>query len=312
MVSIAIESPNSNKISSTRKSINSNIKLTLKKLLSGTITAIVARISVSPLERVLLLKQTNKLLKYKKPGDKNILILEMYRIFQKEGLNGIFKGTAMNFLRVVPVMSLEFFFYDLHMAFLNRYFSGFSKENRSLIAGCFGGGWAYTVVYPIDFSRTILALNGVPKNVSFWRTFYYLQQRFGFFNMFKGLSATWLGIFPFSGLKFYFFSLFKKYLREYKGIQSLETKDNFVCGAAAGGLATLLTYPLDVLRRRRQIQLLKKKTSSFSYCELISYIYKKDGFYGFNRGLSTMMIKMIPLTAIAFMINEMSKEKLGL
>lgn len=308
----ASKSPNSKNFTQSSKYLNKNIKKTIKTLLSGTISAFVARMSISPLERVILLKQTNKISPYKIPGQRNLLPSLLYSIFKKEGLNGVFKGNGMNILRVVPVMSFEFMFYDLHMAFFSKYFSGYSKENRSLIAGCFGGGWAYTVVYPIDFSRTMLAIDGVPKNVSFWRTFYYLQQRFGFFNMFKGLSATWLGIFPFAGLKFYYFELFKKKTKLYKKKEKLTKFENFLCGGAAGGVATVLTYPLDVLRRRRQIQLLKNKTSSFSYMSLIRYIYATQGIYGFSVGINAMLCKMIPLTAIAFMVNEYTKKQFGL
>ena len=296
------------------KTMSKNLTKTIKTLISGTISAFIARMSISPLERVILLKQTNKIFPYKIPGTKNLLPTLLYSIFKKEGLNGVFKGNGMNILRVVPVMSFEFMFYDLHMLFFNKFFSGYdvSKENLSLVAGCFGGGWAYTVVYPIDFSRTMLALDGVPKNVSFWRTFYYLQQRFGFFNMFKGLSATWLGIFPYTGLKFYFFELFKKKMRKMKKTKKLTNEENFICGGGAGGVACVLTYPLDVLRRRRQIQLLKNKTSNFSYLSLIEYIYRKQGIYGFTVGINAMLCKMIPLTAIAFMVNEYTKKQFGL
>ena len=80
----------------------------------------------------------------------------------------MFKGNYMNLLRVVPLTTFEFFYYDLHMALFNFLSPNSDKNFRSLIAGCFGGGFAYTTVYPIDFSRTMIAINGVPKNISFF------------------------------------------------------------------------------------------------------------------------------------------------
>lgn len=292
--------------------LSKNIKTTLKTVLSSTITAVVGRISISPIERVVLLKQANKIAPYEIKNSFNLLPTLMRSIYKKEGITGIFKGNGMNIVRVVPVQTLEFMFYDFHMFLFKKFFSGFSKEKRSLVAGCFGGGWAYTIVYPIDFARTMLGIGSVPKNVSFWQTFVYLKNRFGFFNMFKGLSATWLGIFPFTGFKFYFFELFKRKLKIYKKKRKLTKIENLLCGGTAGGVATVLTYPLIVLRRRRQVQLLKSQTSNYSYPSLIKHIYKEQGFYGFNMGLNVMLCKMVPLTAVSFFVNKYAKKQLGL
>ena len=74
----------------------------------------------------------------------------------------------MNLARVVPLTSFEFFYYDMIMACFNKVFPDSDYQLKSLTAGCFGGSLAYTTVYPIDFSRTMIAIDGVPKNISFF------------------------------------------------------------------------------------------------------------------------------------------------
>lgn len=111
----------------------------------------------------------------------------------------------MNCLRVVPLTTFEFAYYDLFSTLFENTMPFMNIHNWSLLAGCFGGGFAYTTVYPIDFSRTMIAINSVPSDISFIKTFSFLWKKYGFMNMFKGLGATWVGVFPYVGLKFYFY-----------------------------------------------------------------------------------------------------------
>lgn len=59
-----------------------------------------------------------------------------------------------------------------------------------------------------------------------------------------------VGIFPYSGLKFYFYEKLKSRVpkEERKSITV-----NLVCGSVAGLLGQTLTYPLDVVRRQMQV-----------------------------------------------------------
>lgn len=116
----------------------------------------------------------------------------------------------MNCMRVVPLTAFEFLYYDINMSIISYYFPNTDVSVRSMIAGCFGGGFAYSTVYPIDFCRTMIAVNSVPKKIPFKKTFSHLKSKHGFFNMFKGLSATWAAIFPYTGLKFCIYEKIKE------------------------------------------------------------------------------------------------------
>lgn len=60
------------------------------------------------------------------------------------------------------------------------------------------------------------------------------------------------GIFPYAGLKFYFYEEMKRHVPE-------EHKKNImvklVCGSVAGLVGQTSTYPLDVVRRQMQVML---------------------------------------------------------
>ena len=69
--------------------------------------------------------------------------------------------------------------------------------------------------------------------------------------MYKGLCATWVGVFPYVGLKFYFYELFKNKTKEYYKWDNIGESLTFLYGGIAAFVATTFTYPLDVVRRRR-------------------------------------------------------------
>ena len=68
--------------------------------------------------------------------------------------------------------------------------------------------------------------------------------------MFKGLLAVPMNSIPYSGFKFYFYHLL---LNKYQLIMGNNTSplEIMLCGSLGGVLATLFTYPLEYLKRRR-------------------------------------------------------------
>ena len=69
--------------------------------------------------------------------------------------------------------------------------------------------------------------------------------------MFKGLQATWLSVVPYSGIKFVVFEATKKFVLNHKQKNSLTDIENLIAGAMAGMVASTVTYPVEVLRRRK-------------------------------------------------------------
>lgn len=58
------------------------------------------------------------------------------------------------------------------------------------------------------------------------------------------------GIFPYSGLKFYFYEEMKRHVPE---DHKKDVTVKLACGSVAGLLGQTITYPLDVVRRQMQV-----------------------------------------------------------
>ena len=73
-------------LSKTLKFLSKSTLVTMKTLLSGTISSFIARMAIAPLERVIILKQTNEITRYLVKGKNNFLPTIIYSIFKKEGI----------------------------------------------------------------------------------------------------------------------------------------------------------------------------------------------------------------------------------
>lgn len=77
-----------------------------------------------------------------------------------------------------------------------------------------------------------------------------LEKRFDLSLFACDTAPSLYGIFPYAGLKFYFYEEMKRNVpAEHKNDISLK----LVCGSVAGLLGQTLTYPLDVVRRQMQV-----------------------------------------------------------
>ncbi|KAF6017743.1 SLC25A19 [Bugula neritina] len=80
--------------------------------------------------------------------------------------------------------------------------------------------------------------------------------------------------------------------------QNQHTAQHFICGACAGSLATVASYPLDVLRTRFVTQGKVQVYSSITHA--FNHIYRYEGMRGFYRGLLAGLCHIAPQSALYF------------
>lgn len=118
------------------------------------------------------------------------------------------------------------------------------------------------------------------------------------------------GIFPYAGLKFYFFEKMKSHVPE-KHKKDISVK--LACGSVAGLLGQTFTYPLDVVRRQMQVQRLSASNSANTRgtMETLVLIVQKQGWKHLFSGLSLNYLKVVPSVAIGFTVYDVMKSSLG-
>jgi hypothetical protein len=119
------------------------------------------------------------------------------------------------------------------------------------------------VYVPSEVLKTRLQLQGRYNNPSFVSGYNYrgtidaartIVRQEGPAALFYGYKATLYRDLPFSALQFMFWEQFAEWARIYKGNRDVGAPLELLTGGLAGGLAGVMTCPLDVVKTRLQTQ----------------------------------------------------------
>lgn len=137
---------------------------------------------------------------------------------------------------------------------------------------------------------------------SYFHGFQSVIHTHGWRSIYSGLGPTLIGIFPYAGTSFSVYNSLKE------SYHRLSDSDAPVpLQMAFGGLAALISqsicYPLDVIRRRKQMGMLE----GLSTRECFQYIWKNEGWRNFFKSLSMNWVKGPVSAGISFMSNDRMK-----
>ncbi|EGW33035.1 uncharacterized protein SPAPADRAFT_60354 [Spathaspora passalidarum NRRL Y-27907] len=237
-------------------------------------------------------------------------------LYVHEGPSALFKGLGPNLVGVIPARSINFFTYGATKEFLVRNFGGKEETWMHLTSGINAGFVTSTATNPIWLIKTRLQLDQT-KGKHFknsWDCLKYVLKNEGFFSLYRGLSASYLG-----GIESTIQWVLYEQMRMFINKRSLElhgangatktTKDNIMEWCARSGaagaakfIASLITYPHEVVRTRlRQAPL--ESTGKPKYTGLIQafkLVLKEEGFASMYGGLTPHLLRTVPNSIIMF------------
>ncbi|KAL9252988.1 Mitochondrial carrier protein CoAc2-like protein [Drosera capensis] len=115
--------------------------------------------------------------------------------------------------------------------------------------------------------------------------------------LYRGVAPSLYGIFPYAGLKFYFFEEMKRHIPD-EHRKDITVK--LISGSVVGLLGQTFTYPLDVVRRQMQVQQASNANSMRGTLETLIVIAREQGWKQLFSGLSLNYLKVVPSMAIGF------------
>ncbi|KAL3648704.1 hypothetical protein CASFOL_005107 [Castilleja foliolosa] len=244
---------------------------------------------------------------------------------------GFWRGNVPALLMVMPYTAIQFTV--LHK--LKSFVSGSSKSGDhinispylSYISGAFAGCAATIGSYPFDLLRTILASQGEPKIYPNMRSALVdiLQTR-GFRGLYAGLTPTLVEIIPYAGLQFGTYDTFKRWTMAWNRRKSpyatqeddvISSFQLFTCGLAAGTCAKAVCHPLDVVKKRFQVEGLQRdprygaRVEQHAYrnmCDGLRQILHTEGLAGLYKGIVPSIIKAAPAGAVTFVAYEYTSD----
>lgn len=161
----------------------------------------------------------------------------------KGGFLSLWKGHSTTVLRVAPYAGLSFAFHDGAERIFKTYAGDPLPPSLKFLAGAIGGTFGTLITYPLDVLRVRLAL--IPE-----ATFASCIKQG---KLYDGLMPTLLGIIPYGGTTWCVKQTLHECYIESFGREKLTGSWLLFMNAIAGLAGQLITYPLDVIRRRMQM-----------------------------------------------------------
>ena len=201
-----------------------------------------------------------------------------------------------------------------------------TQASHKFIAGAVSGLIACIACYPLDLVRTRLTteLEGMEHYRGIYDAFRKISKEEGLLGFYSGLGPTLLVAVPNFAISYTVYGTLKEHALDDELFYNMRRIDadtgepklglmlTVLCGAASGFLSTCITFPMDTIRRRMQIQNLHvdpehRLTSQQQFLRLLG----NEGLGSLYRGLTPELLKVIPMVGTMFMVYEWSKELLN-
>ena len=181
-----------------------------------------------------------------------------------------------------------------------------------LAGGC-AGALAKTCTAPLDRLKIIMQTAGASRAsaASVAAADKGLLAAFVAIGKTEGLAGYWRGnvpqvvrILPYSSAMLYSYETYKKKLTN-KETGELSVPGRLLAGAGAACTATIVTYPLDIIRLRLSVD-----TSANTMRDVVRNILANEGPGGFFKGLRATCLSIAPYSALNFCAFDLFKKAL--
>ncbi|XP_051113699.1 uncharacterized protein LOC127239542 [Andrographis paniculata] len=293
---------------------------TVPQLLAGGIAGAFSKTCTAPLARLTILFQIQGMHTDVALMSKPCIWHEASRIINEEGVRAFWKGNLVTIAHRLPYSSVNFYAYEKYKSILKS-IPGLdgprSNANTDAFVHFVGGGLAgitaASTTYPLDLIRTRLAAQ---RSVAYYHgishAFTTICTNEGFLGLYKGLGATLLGVGPSIAISFTVYESLRSYWHSRRPDDSTVLV-SLACGSLSGIASSTATFPLDLVRRRMQLEGAAGRANVYDMglFGTFKHIIRAEGFRGLYRGIMPEYYKVVPGVGIAFMTYETLKKLLS-
>ncbi|KAL3473339.1 mitochondrial carrier domain-containing protein [Aspergillus californicus] len=294
-------------------------------VLAGGIAGLISRFCIAPLDvvKIRLQLQVHSLSDPTSHAHINGPVYKgtlstLKTILRQEGLTGLWKGNIPAELMYVCYGAIQFTTYRSITQLLAHLDSRrLPQPVESFISGALAGGVATASTYPLDLLRTRFAAQGsgahrvYPSLLSSVRDIVRHEGAAGFF---RGCSAAIGQILPYMGLFFATYETLRPVMASTYDASSMPLPPGSG-DAAAGVMASVLAktgvFPLDLVRKRLQVQgptralYVHRNIPEYrGVFSTVALIYMSQGLRGLYRGLTVSLFKAAPASAVTMWTYE--------
>ena len=280
---------------------------TAKKLASGGVAGAVSRSATAPIDRIKTIMQAGRLptgIAGASPVSPRVTLASAARaVWSDGGWAAFWRGNGANVAKVVPETATKYVAFDALKKTLASD-PGNATVLERFAAGGMAGAAAQTVVYPLEIVKTRVSLSA--GGCSMATVIAGVLRAEGARGLFKGLTPSLVGIFPYAGIDLMTNSVLKDALAaKYAEVgRDPGVAELLGCGMASSTSAMLVTYPLNLVRTRLQASGMPGQPTYSGPVECAGKILAKEGFAGLYRGLVPNLAKVLPATSVSYAVYD--------
>lgn len=287
----------------------------LREPICGGVAGCTAKTVVAPLSRLTMLMQVQ----FTQQGGQKALGLwhSFQNVRKTDGFLALWRGNTATLVHRFPYSAVGFWVNAKFNRFLERCEPSrtWPADCRHFIAGGVGATVSTVICYPLDLVRTRLTVqSGAPQYGGTANALSTIYKKEGFGQLYHGLGASVFSAVPAVTMSFAFFPRFQEWYR-CAGVSP--AYQDLLAGASSGAVSSVLTFPLDSVRRQIQVAGLRGRAPVYrGMFDVFSQIYRSGrqsssgrlatfrGLREFFRGLAPELAKVVPSCAILFSVNN--------
>lgn len=237
------------------------------------------------------------------------------RLWRVEGINGLYKGNGANCLKVAPTKGIQFVSFE----FLKRQILTYKhwqnmpeviEPIERLIAGGFAGMVGAACVYPLETAKSLLTIERRLYGGGIFSSLKAVVEEHGFIALYRGLLPTLIAMFPYVGVEFCTYETLRSIISSHFGNGAILT---MCLGAFSGTIAQASCHPLDVVRKRLQLQGIGGRPRMFkNMVGGLVGIAQAEGARGLYKGLKPACLATLPSTGFSYLVYEFAKRMFGI
>lgn len=309
--------------SSSRNTYADEYLETAKLLFAGGVAGAVSKSCTAPLARLTILFQVQGLQAATCGGigfsTRLGTLAALQHIIRREGVRALWKGNGVTIIHRLPYSSVNFYTYEQVNELWKKHMPESSPLGpaepvvRRLVAGGVAGLTACTVAYPLDLVRTLLAAQTGPQyHRGIGQIISTIVQTEGVRGLYRGLGATLMQVGPSLAVNYAAYETIRSHWLSKTDRTTPTVGMSLACGSLAGLVSSTATFPLDLVRRRMQLQGQGGTRVVYrSFGSALRSIAAKEGVRGLYAGILPEYYKVIPGVAVAFMTYELLKKSLN-
>lgn len=286
--------------------------------LAGGLTGVITRFICQPLDvlKIRLQLQVEPISKRSEISKYRSVAQSVSCIYREEGLFAFWKGHNPAQVLSLVYGVAQFSFYERFNLVLRdlELFKGHDRA-RNFVCGACSGSFAALTIMPLDVIRTRVISQdpgkGYRNGFQAVSTIYRVE---GVRGLYRGLGPALLQIAPLTGGQFMFYNMFGTLVKQIEHLPenaSLPPTELFICGGFAGLCTKLLVYPLDLIKKRLQIQGFSQNRQTFGkhfvanhMLQCLYQVCRDEGLRGLYKGLNPSLLKAAFTTAFYFAIYD--------